>query len=96
MSKSEKIGEGSYGCVFKPSIKCINDEIKYDINNISKLMRQNEADDEMVKYKEIQKIDKEQKFHLAPDTCIPDDSSETKKSVLECADSSRILGDYDN
>ena len=61
MSKSKKIGEGSLGCVFKPSIKCKNYEIEYDINNISKLMIDNEADEEMLKYKEIQKIDKEQK-----------------------------------
>ena len=96
MSKSKKIGEGSFGCVFKPSIKCKNHEIEYDINNISKLMIDNEVDDEMLKYKEIQKIDKEQKFHLSPDTCIPDDSWETKQAVLECTDSNKILGDYDN
>ena len=96
MSKSKKIGEGSFGCVFKPSIKCKNNEIEYDINNISKLMIDNEADHEMLKYKEIQKIDKEQKFHLSPDTCIPDDSWETKQAVLECTDSNKILGDYDN
>jgi hypothetical protein len=92
MPKSKKIGEGSFGCVFKPSIKCKNGAIEYDIHNISKIM----IDNEIMKYKEIQKIDKEQKFHLSPYTCIPDDSWETKKAVIECGDGNKILRDYDN
>ena len=95
MARPAKIGEGSYGCVFKPSIKCKNEKSGND-TDISKLMVDNEADDEMSKYNEIQKIDRDNKYHLTPRTCVPDDSVETKGYVLGCKDGNQIIGDYEN
>ena len=49
----EAIASGSYGCVFSPALTCENTEIPYSANNVSKLMMNKDADDEL---KEINKI----------------------------------------
>lgn len=95
MFKPQKIGQGTFGCVFKPSIKCKDETINYD-DKISKLMIDGDADDEMEKYIEINKIDKQNKYHLPPRTCVPDDSEEIKNYVLECKDGKNIVEKYND
>ena len=52
MNISNVIGEGTYGCVHKPSLKCKKKRINYD-NKISKVMKTKEANIELKEYKNI-------------------------------------------
>lgn len=66
------IGKGSYGCVFKPAIKCEGDALA-DPSMISKLMSDREANTELNIYTKIDAIDPTFIFHLpTPKKCSPD------------------------
>ena len=85
MSKSKKIGEGAYGCVHKPSLKCEDNKIISNYNDkISKIMKNKHAQIEMKEYVGINKIDPDNTYHIKPEECVPDNNKETKESVLEC------------
>jgi serine/threonine protein kinase len=63
------IGQGGYGCVFKPALKC-NGVEETDSNKISKLIIKNEALKELKELKKIDKIDKKNKYHIeTPEVC---------------------------
>ena len=85
MSKPQVIGQGSYGCVHKPSLKCKDNKIISNYNDkISKIMKDEHAQTEMQEYVGINKIDPDNKYHLKPEKCVPDDSYEMKESVMKC------------
>jgi serine/threonine protein kinase len=67
------LGEGAYGCVLKPSLKCKDkDEIPYD-HYISKLMKSKSAKKELSEFIIISNLDKKNKYHLGtPTICVPD------------------------
>ena len=78
------IGEGSYGCVHKPSLKC-----KKKSNNlskkISKFMLKRHAEDEMKEYETIEKIDDTKKYYLGnPILCTPEQSKQYDSAVRKC------------
>jgi serine/threonine protein kinase len=71
MSKiSQVIGEGTYGCVLKPSLECKdNKDIKYD-DKVSKVLRTTDAKKELKEYKNINSADKNNEFYLGnPVSC---------------------------
>ena len=79
---SEVIGEGSYGCVHRPSLKCKKKKIDYE-NKISKILTKKHLNDEMKEYKQIKKIDKRNEIHLGtPTTCVP--SKVNKSDIDKC------------
>jgi serine/threonine protein kinase len=57
------VSQGSYGCVFRPALKCDSD-INRRKNTVSKLMRRQQAEDEYNENKEIDSIDPTHIFHL--------------------------------
>ena len=69
-SKSRKlkggkyIASGTYGCVFKPAIKCRGETTRID--GVSKLMEKREARAEIEEQKKVDKIDPTFMFHLRP------------------------------
>jgi serine/threonine protein kinase len=66
------VAEGTYGCVYRPPIKCKNG-IKYPVGKISKLMTRRAAMKEENEYKLIKKADKKQKYYPgSPIRCDPD------------------------
>ncbi len=66
------VAEGTYGCVYRPPIKCKNG-IKYPVGKISKLMTRRAAIKEEKEYKLIKKADKNQKYYPGPPIrCDPD------------------------
>jgi serine/threonine protein kinase len=82
------IGEGAYGCVHQPSIKCKTlpkPGFKYD-NYVSKLMKNRNAQDELAEFVVIQNIDPTNEYHLdKPILCKPDlYETGVKKSIGEC------------
>ena len=50
------IAQGSYGCVYKPPLKCKNKNIDYS-NKVSKILYKDNATDEFVENSYINKID---------------------------------------
>lgn len=58
------IGEGSYGCVHKPSLHCKNNsEIDYD-DYVSKIMKNKDAENELKEFVTIGRYDPTNEFHL--------------------------------
>lgn len=77
------IGEGSYGCAYKPSLRCTKKNIKYN-NKISKLITTENAKKEMDEYKVISKIDKNKNFFLGiPINCKFNHSLKSNISSLK-------------
>ena len=90
-----KIGEGTYGCVHKPSLKCKNKQISYE-GKISKIMRASAAFKEMKEYSTINSIDADKKFYQGePIECDPVDNEEARREIDTCRDiSSKDIADY--
>ena len=67
------LGEGAYGCVLKPSLKCKDSHgIPYD-HYISKLMKSRAAKKELSEFLIISQLDKTNSYHLGtPTICVPD------------------------
>ena len=79
----QRVGEGTYGCVFAPSIKC-RESVQVDYSSrVSKLMRSKNASDEVRSFVKIGKIDPEHEYHTgAPIKCTPRHVSEA--ALREC------------
>jgi len=79
------IGEGGFGCVFYPSLKCSNKQLNY-YGKISKYMSKDHAIDEMYEYKKVGKIDKDGKYHVKGSVmCDPLlESIKLEKSMNKC------------
>lgn len=85
MNKPKIVGEGTYGCVHKPALKCKNKIDKQDPNKVSKLMTKKDANEELKEFKLIREADKDNNYHLGkPNSCFPDDTFINKMSIDEC------------
>ena len=81
---SKVIGEGSFGCVHKPTLECADKKLSYK-NKISKVMLTKNAISELKEYAVISKVDKHTDFYLGlPETCRVKQSKYTIKSILKC------------
>ena len=84
MSNPKRVGEGSYGCVHNPPLKCINQLYNPDPTKVSKILRKKDANSELKEFKLINKADKKEDFHLGnPGSCFPDNN--------EINESSRVI-----
>jgi len=89
----EVIGEGTYGCAIKPSLKCKNKKINYD-NKISKVLLDKDANSELTEYNMIDKIDKNKVFYLGkPEICKPKYNFVNVKSIQKCNSISQVIKD---
>jgi serine/threonine protein kinase len=79
------IGEGTYGCVHKPSLKCKDrPDMSYE-GKLSKIMTKEHVIIEMDEYKTIDTVDKDGKFYLGkPEECEPIIDTETITEVDAC------------
>lgn len=75
------LGQGSYGCVYKPGFKC---SIANNNNNdiISKVMENNNANDELKNFILIDKIDPEAIFHIKLEGAC-DLSSNNRNNIIK-------------
>jgi hypothetical protein len=85
---SKVIGEGSYGCVHKPSLHCShppNTDFSYK-NYVSKIMETDYAKEELDEFLVIGKIDPTDEYHLGePILCKPElDNKMALKSIEKC------------
>ena len=93
------IGVGSYGCVFKPPLKCKNKTRKK--RGVSKLMIQENGLDEILVtqqlLKKIEQIPKYKKhFILSHSFCIPDKLSNKDETQLQRKCEKNIIDDYND
>jgi len=73
MIGGKKIGEGSYGCVYRPPLRCKGQTGRRPDNMVSKLMLKEHALEEMIENERINQIDKEFIYHLPPpQECVPE------------------------
>jgi len=81
------IGEGSYGCVHKPSIHCKSDVYKnfnYD-EYVSKIMKTKHAKDELNEFLVIGSYDKTNEYHLGePVMCSPKLNDKVIHDIKKC------------
>ena len=80
------LGEGAYGCVHKPSLKCKDrPDISYE-GNISKIMDKRHALVELKEYDVIGNIDKENRYYIGkPEVCSPMVDAKTMSEVDKCS-----------
>lgn len=78
------IGDGTYGCVTKPSLKCANTNVNYS-NKVSKVMLRQDAKDEYNEMKSITNIDGIHKYIVSlPDMCSPVYNKHFSKTLKTC------------
>jgi serine/threonine protein kinase len=84
MATPEIIGEGGFGCVFKPSLPCSDKKISYK-NKISKWMLSKNAVEELQEYAVIAKADPRADFYTGkPTKCTLKRTPELAKAVERC------------
>lgn len=76
------IGYGTFGCIYKPPIKCSNKTRRINYaTKISKLLTKKSADAEYAEYNIVSKIDPTNKYHLGkPVLCEADAADLLKKT----------------
>jgi len=85
------IGEGNFGCIHKPSLKCNESDVNYN-NKISKILTSIDANVEVRKFKKIAKIDKNKDFYLGePHRCYPAETEENIKSIEKCKNGKKLV-----
>ena len=90
------LGEGSYGCIHKPSLHCNDKNINYK-NKVSKFMNKQEADSEIKEYNSINAVDKNHEFYTGnPIKCKLKNSIITDTAIRKCRNfnSKKKLNDY--
>lgn len=79
------LGEGTYGCVHEPSLKCDGDKDIDYTNKVSKIMVPSEATKELDEYLSIQRADPDNQFFLGvPLKCQPQNTSTTFNALTQC------------
>jgi serine/threonine protein kinase len=85
MPKHSVIGEGTYGCVHRPSLKCKDRDIIVDPSIVSKILTKKDAVAELNEFKLMEKADTKTDFYLGkPDICNPDDTESNKTAITKC------------
>jgi serine/threonine protein kinase len=96
-SNPEIIGQGTFGCVHKPSLRCKNkSKMKYD-NKVSKTLSKQNANIEMKEYKGISEADRDNDFYLGrPTSCEIDDIHKNKEAIAKCKIGADVLSKLSN
>ena len=81
---SKVVGEGTYGCVLKPSLECNAKQVNYK-DKVSKVMLDYDAGKESEEYKNIAKFEELYKYAIVgPELCKPKLDTKFDKSVSKC------------
>ena len=91
----EVVGEGTYGCVHNPSLKCKDSPSISYINKVSKLLKVKDATNELKEYDKVVKADKNNDYYLGkPEDCNLDNRSIVNlKAIQKCKIGSDVLKD---
>lgn len=89
-TERQMIGEGTYGCVHRPALKCEKDtdfkgnRVDYS-GTISKVSDTFDMLEEMKQYQTIEKIDKDKKYYTGtPVMCQPKINADFRRAVDKC------------
>lgn len=94
MSEPKVIGEGSYGCVHKPSLKCKNKPKLSYKNKVSKVLTKKAAKDELKEYRNLKDADKKNEFYVGkPLSCEIEDIPTNIDSIKKCTIGSDVIND---
>lgn len=84
MYRMTVLGKGAFGCVVSPSLKCTDSSIKTN-KKVSKIMRENDAMEEMTEYKVLEKIPELKKYLLTfPQPCKPVNDEKFHNAIKQC------------
>lgn len=79
------IGQGTYGCVHKPPLKCSKKSIDNTDDKISKILNEDDAKKELKEFKLLKKHDKSNKHYLGfPESCKPAKNTHNVSEVSQC------------
>uniref|UniRef100_A0A6C0KKI3 Protein kinase domain-containing protein n=1 Tax=viral metagenome TaxID=1070528 RepID=A0A6C0KKI3_9ZZZZ len=93
------VGEGAYGCIHKPSLRCKRGtkKIKSYSGKVSKIMTSRHAEKELAEYDIVANIDKNNAYYLGkPLECSPDKSKYNVTAIEKCKYKKRIMDDFDD
>lgn len=92
---SSVIGEGTFGCVLKPSLTCSNKTVDYT-GKVSKVMTTRDANDELKEFSKVNTIDTLENYHLGtPTICEIRDVEPNKDSIKKCGIGQEVLQNMD-
>ena len=92
MSEPKVIGEGSYGCVHKPSLTCKNKPKMSYNNKVSKVLLEKAAKDELNEYKNLKNADKKNDFYVGnPVSCDIENIKSNIDSIKKCKIGTKII-----
>jgi len=90
------IGEGTYGCIHKPSLHCNNYDMNYK-NKVSKILKNKEADKEMSEFNSISNFDTNNEFYLGvPHRCSPAKTQENIEAIEKCKNGKKLVEQLQN
>lgn len=95
--ESNVIGEGTYGCVHRPPMKCKNKTRKNNSSSISKLMTDSNAKNELREFKLISSADNKKQLYLGkPSKCKADRILSNIQSISKCSGNfdPKMIDDY--
>ena len=94
---SKVVGEGGFGCVHHPPLKC-KDKNKDPVNKnmVSKLLTSDNAENELDEASMMSSIDPEQYFHISPSsTCHPSITQTNLDAINKCKNfDADLVDDY--
>lgn len=78
------IGQGSFGCVHKPSLKCKDETGISYVNKVSKILSKTDAKKEVAEYSKVSKADKKNQFYLGkPEDCEVDETKASNINAIQ-------------
>lgn len=94
--KPKVIGQGTYGCVHYPPLLCDGSKER-DLDQISKLMKRDEAHSEMHEYALVSNVDRNKNYYLGqPTLCRVGSQKSNIRSIRPCDMSQTVFEDYDD
>jgi serine/threonine protein kinase len=94
MSEPKVIGEGSYGCVHKPSLTCKNKPKLSYKNKVSKVLLKSAAKTELKEYRNLKDADKKNDFYVGkPVSCEIENIPVNINAIKKCTIGSDVIND---
>jgi hypothetical protein len=89
------IGEGAYGCIHKPSLKCKDNKIQNYKNKVSKVLQKSKAKQELEEYGAIKQADQSNEYYLGiPVECDVDNTPTNIQAVEKCDNGKELLKNW--
>jgi serine/threonine protein kinase len=92
MNSPSVIGEGAYGCIHKPSLRCKDAKIQNYKNKVSKVLQRETAKLELNEYGSLQNADASREYYLGtPVECEVDNTPTNIQAIQKCKNGAELL-----